>query len=135
MKPYLDMLNYFLAMLKNVILVMRNNLSVWHLIIKLISIFNIYFSFKLRHYLFSFAFKKNKEKFMRTFRVDEFSNINRECIERYNKKIKIMNIGIVLQVDDSIACIYGLNNVMAGDIVEFEEDTKGIALKFEIKKC
>ena len=70
---------------------------------------------------------------MGTFRADEISNIIRERIEQYNREVKIVNTGTVLQVGDGIARIYGLNEVMAGDLVEFEEGTKGIALNLESK--
>nr|YP_010290583.1 ATP synthase CF1 alpha subunit [Cyperus difformis]ULQ64612.1 ATP synthase CF1 alpha subunit [Cyperus difformis] len=70
---------------------------------------------------------------MGTFRADEISNIIRERIEQYNREVKIVNTGTVLQVGDGIARIYGLNEVMAGELVEFEEGTKGIALNLESK--
>ncbi|KAL5555594.1 hypothetical protein UlMin_037830 [Ulmus minor] len=68
---------------------------------------------------------------MVTIRADEISNIIRECIEQYNREFKILNIGTVLQVGDGIARIYGLDEVMAGELVEFEEGTIGIALNLE----
>ncbi|KAK4853116.1 hypothetical protein QYF36_004054 [Acer negundo] len=68
---------------------------------------------------------------MVTIRADGISNIIHERIEQYNRAVKIVNIGIVLQVGDDIACIYGLDEVMAGELVEFEEGTIGIALNLE----
>ncbi|XP_038699601.1 ATP synthase subunit alpha, chloroplastic-like [Tripterygium wilfordii] len=68
---------------------------------------------------------------MVTIRADEISNIIRERIEQYNREVKIVNIGTVLQVGDGIARIYGLDEVMAGELVEFEEGTIGIALNLE----
>lgn len=62
-------------------------------------------------------------------RPNEISKIIRQQIEKYNQEIKIVNIGTVLQVGDGIARIYGLEKVMAGELVEFEEGTIGIALK------
>uniref|UniRef100_A0A2K1Y5M6 ATP synthase subunit alpha, mitochondrial n=1 Tax=Populus trichocarpa TaxID=3694 RepID=A0A2K1Y5M6_POPTR len=53
--------------------------------------------------------------------TDEISNIIRERIEQYNREVKIVNTGTVLQVGDGIARIYGLDEVMAGELVEFEE--------------
>ncbi|KAF3952351.1 hypothetical protein CMV_022079 [Castanea mollissima] len=68
---------------------------------------------------------------MVTLRADEISNIIRERIEQYNREVKVVNTGTVLQVGDGIARIYGLDEVMAGELVEFEEGTIGIALNLE----
>ncbi|YP_247584.1 ATP synthase CF1 alpha subunit (chloroplast) [Cucumis sativus] len=68
---------------------------------------------------------------METIRADEISNIIRERIEQYTREVKIVNTGTVLQVGDGIARIYGLDEVMAGELVEFEEGTIGIALNLE----
>nr|QNQ14349.1 ATP synthase CF1 alpha subunit [Dicranopygium microcephalum] len=68
---------------------------------------------------------------MATLRADEISNIIRERIEQYNREVKIVNTGTVLQVGDGIARIHGLDEVMAGELVEFEEGTIGIALNLE----
>ncbi|KAL6514138.1 hypothetical protein OROMI_034372 [Orobanche minor] len=71
------------------------------------------------------------QKLMVTIRADEISNIIRERIEQYNREVKIVNTGTVLQVGDGIARIHGLDEVMAGELVEFEEGTIGIALNLE----
>ena len=68
---------------------------------------------------------------MVTLRADEISNIIRERIEQYNREVNIVNTGTVLQVGDGIARIHGLDEVMAGELVEFEEGTIGIALNLE----
>nr|YP_010760129.1 ATP synthase CF1 alpha subunit [Cuscuta vandevenderi]WEY30057.1 ATP synthase CF1 alpha subunit [Cuscuta vandevenderi] len=68
---------------------------------------------------------------MVTIRADEISNIIRERIQHYTKEIKILNTGTVLQVGDGIIRIYGLDEVMAGELIEFEDGTKGIALNLE----
>ncbi|KAL9278016.1 hypothetical protein ACSQ67_024760 [Phaseolus vulgaris] len=70
---------------------------------------------------------------MVNIRADEISKIIRERIEQYNTEVKIVNTGTVLQVGDGIARIYGLDEVMAGELVEFEEGTIGIALNLESK--
>jgi F-type H+-transporting ATPase subunit alpha len=70
---------------------------------------------------------------MGTLRADEISNIIRERIEQYNREVKILNTGNVLQVGEGIARIYGLIEVMAGELVEFEEGTMGIALNLGSK--
>ena len=64
---------------------------------------------------------------------DEISSIIRQQIEQYNQEVKVVNVGTVFQVGDGIARIYGLEKVMAGELVEFEDGTVGIALNLETK--
>jgi len=64
-------------------------------------------------------------------RPDEISSIILKQIEQYNQEIKVANIGTVLQVGDGIARIYGLDKVMAGELLEFQDGTIGIALNLE----
>ncbi|PHT89596.1 hypothetical protein T459_04709 [Capsicum annuum] len=68
---------------------------------------------------------------MVTIRADKISNIICERIEQYNREVKIVNTGTVLQVGDGIALIHGLDRVMAGELVEFEEGIIGSALNLE----
>ena len=68
---------------------------------------------------------------MVTIRADEISSIIRERIEQYTREVKVVNTGTVLQVGDGIARVHGLDKVMAGELVEFEEGTVGIALNLE----
>jgi F-type H+-transporting ATPase subunit alpha len=62
---------------------------------------------------------------------EEISSVIRKQIEQYNQEVKVVNIGTVLQVGDGIARIYGLSKVMAGELLEFEDGTIGIALNLE----
>jgi len=64
---------------------------------------------------------------------DEISSIIRQQIEQYNQEVKIVNVGTVFQVGDGIARIYGLEKVMAGELLEFDDGTIGIALNLEAK--
>ena len=64
---------------------------------------------------------------------DEISSIILEQISKYNKEVQIENVGTVFQVGDGIARIYGLNDVMAGELLEFVDGTIGIALNLESK--
>lgn len=66
-------------------------------------------------------------------RPDEISSIIRQQIEQYNQEIKVINVGTVFQVGDGIARIYGLERVMAGELLEFADGTIGIALNLESK--
>jgi F-type H+-transporting ATPase subunit alpha len=66
-------------------------------------------------------------------RPDEISSIIKQQIEQYQQAVKAVNAGTVFQVGDGIASIYGLDKVMSGELVEFEDDTVGIALNLEAK--
>ena len=68
---------------------------------------------------------------MISIRPDEISDIIRKQIEEYDQSVKVNNIGTVLQVGDGIARVYGLDLVMAGELLEFEDSTIGIALNLE----
>jgi F-type H+-transporting ATPase subunit alpha len=68
---------------------------------------------------------------MDKIRPDEISSVIRKQIEQYTQTAKLENIGTVLQVGDGIARIYGLDKVMAGELLEFKDGTIGIALNLE----
>ncbi|MBW4541713.1 MAG: F0F1 ATP synthase subunit alpha [Myxacorys chilensis ATA2-1-KO14] len=68
---------------------------------------------------------------MVAIRPDEISNIIRQQIEQYDEGVKVANVGTVLQVGDGIARIYGLDKCMAGELVEFEDGSVGMALNLE----
>ncbi len=68
---------------------------------------------------------------MIAIRPDEISNIIRQQIESYDQQVQVSNVGTVLQVGDGIARIYGLEKAMAGELLEFEDGTIGIALNLE----
>jgi len=68
---------------------------------------------------------------MINIRPDEISNIIRQQIESYDQEVQIDNVGTVLQIGDGIARVYGLEQVMAGELLEFSDKTIGIALNLE----
>jgi len=68
---------------------------------------------------------------MINIRPDEISNIIRQQIESYDQEVQIDNVGSVLQIGDGIARVYGLEQVMAGELLEFSDKTIGIALNLE----
>eukprot|EP01026_Neomeris_dumetosa_P052121 TRINITY_DN45_c0_g1_i1.p1 TRINITY_DN45_c0_g1~~TRINITY_DN45_c0_g1_i1.p1 ORF type:complete len:589 (-),score=65.49 TRINITY_DN45_c0_g1_i1:284-2050(-) len=74
-----------------------------------------------------------KKTIMVKIQPDEISSIIRQQIEQYNQEVKIVNVGTVFQVGDGIARIYGLEKVMAGELLEFDDNTVGIALNLETK--
>ena len=94
---------------------------------------SFYFRLEFRHYFPPCFRKKSQETLMATLRVDEIHKILRERIEQYNRKVGIENIGRVVQVGDGIARIIGLGEIMSGELVEFAEGTRGIALNLESK--
>ena len=68
---------------------------------------------------------------MVSIRPDEISSILKQQIADYDKSVSVSNVGTVLQIGDGIARVYGLEQVMAGELVEFEDGTEGIALNLE----
>lgn len=64
-------------------------------------------------------------------RADEISRVLKEQINQYNKKIEVSETGSVLSVGDGVARIYGLENAMAGELVEFPGEVFGMVLNLE----
>ena len=61
----------------------------------------------------------------------EVTKILKEQIKNFGEKAEISEVGQVLSVGDGIARIYGLDNVQAGEMVEFADGSKGMALNLE----
>ena len=61
----------------------------------------------------------------------EVTKILKEQIKKYGDKAEVAEVGQVLSVGDGIARIYGLDNVQAGEMVEFSDSSKGMALNLE----
>jgi F-type H+/Na+-transporting ATPase subunit alpha len=68
---------------------------------------------------------------MASIRADEISRVLREEIENYEKAVDVAETGSVISVGDGIARIYGLENVMAGELIQFGGGVSGIALNLE----
>jgi F-type H+-transporting ATPase subunit alpha len=68
---------------------------------------------------------------MAQIRADEIERILREEIENYEKAVEVSEVGSVISVGDGIARIYGLEKVMAGELIEFPHGVSGIALNLE----
>ncbi|HET9131607.1 MAG TPA: F0F1 ATP synthase subunit alpha, partial [Terriglobia bacterium] len=62
---------------------------------------------------------------------DEISKIIREQIEGYRAGIDVSEVGTVVSVGDGIARVYGLEKVMAGELLEFPHGVMGLALNLE----
>ncbi len=68
---------------------------------------------------------------MATLRPEEVTSALRQELERYRSKVALESVGTVLQVGDGIARVYGLDDVMIGEIVEFPGELVGIVLNLE----
>jgi F-type H+-transporting ATPase subunit alpha len=68
---------------------------------------------------------------MAQIRADEISRVLLSEIENFDSAVNVSETGSVISVGDGIARIYGLENVMAGELVEFGPDAVGIALNLE----
>ena len=64
-------------------------------------------------------------------RAAEISRVIRDQIANFDAEAQVSEVGTVLSVGDGIARIYGLDNVQAGEMVEFANGTKGMALNLE----
>ena len=62
---------------------------------------------------------------------DEISTIIAQQLERYDQEVKYSNVGVVMSVGDGIARVYGLEQVMAGELLEFADKTIGLTLNLE----
>jgi len=63
--------------------------------------------------------------------ADEISSIIKERIENFELNVDINETGKIVSYGDGIAQVYGLNDVMAGEMVEFEDGTRGLAMNLE----
>ena len=68
---------------------------------------------------------------MAEIKPDEISAILRQQLSNFNVEAELEEVGTVLQVGDGIARVYGLNNVGSGELVEFANGVKAIALNLE----
>ena len=64
-------------------------------------------------------------------RPEEISAVIKEQIKNYKNKLEVTDFGTVIQVGDGIARIYGLDNCMAGELLEFPNGIYGMALNLE----
>ena len=62
---------------------------------------------------------------------DEISSIIKNMIEKYDQKTEVSDVGSIIEVGDGISRVYGLENCMAGELLEFEGGVYGLALNLE----
>jgi F-type H+-transporting ATPase subunit alpha len=71
---------------------------------------------------------------MEPIRADEINEIIRRQIESFEAGVTVMEVGTVIKVGDGIAEIHGLEKVMAGELLEFPHEVRGLALNLEEDK-
>src|SRR5258708_39690010 len=68
---------------------------------------------------------------MAQIKADEITKLIREQIENYESKISVDETGTVISLGDGIARVYGLDKVMAGELLSFPHGVAGIAMNLE----
>jgi F-type H+/Na+-transporting ATPase subunit alpha len=71
---------------------------------------------------------------MEPISANEINEIIRRQIESFEAGVTVMEVGTVIKVGDGIAEIHGLEKVMAGELIEFPHDVRGLALNLEEDK-
>jgi F-type H+-transporting ATPase subunit alpha len=66
-----------------------------------------------------------------SIRPDEISTLIKQQIEQFKSEIQVVDVGTVIQVGDGIARVHGLENAMAGELLEFANGVVGMALNLE----
>ena len=64
-------------------------------------------------------------------RPEEVSSIIQQEISKYKVQLEMKSVGTILQIGDGIARIYGLEDAMAGELLEFPGGVKGMVLNLE----
>ncbi|MCC5814573.1 MAG: F0F1 ATP synthase subunit alpha [Leptospira sp.] len=64
-------------------------------------------------------------------KTDEVTSVLKKEIQNFKKNLNVDEVGTVLEVGDGIARVYGLSNVMAGELIEFQNGVKGQVLNLE----
>jgi len=68
---------------------------------------------------------------MAQIKADEITKLIREQIENYESSISVDETGTVITLGDGIARVYGLDKVMAGELLSFPHGVAGIAMNLE----
>lgn len=66
-----------------------------------------------------------------SIKPEEISSLIKQQIEQYQSEIDVVDVGTVIQIGDGIARAHGLDNVMAGELLEFANGVMGMALNLE----
>jgi len=68
---------------------------------------------------------------MAQIKADEITKIIREQIENYDRSVTVTEVGTVVSIGDGVARIHGLDNCMAGELLDFPHEVAGLALNLE----
>ena len=71
---------------------------------------------------------------MNEIRASEINEIIRKQIENFETGVTVTEVGTVIKLGDGIAELHGLEKVMAGELLEFPHDVRGLALNLEEDK-
>jgi len=71
---------------------------------------------------------------MESIKANEISDIIRQQIENFDAGVSVTEVGTVIKIGDGIAEIHGLEKVMAGELLDFPHDVRGLALNLEEDK-
>src|ERR1041384_5549113 len=71
---------------------------------------------------------------MEPIRANEISEIIRQQIENFEAGVTVSEVGTVIKIGDGIAEVHGLEKVMAGELLEFPHEVRGLALNLEEDK-
>src|SRR3982750_632588 len=71
---------------------------------------------------------------MEPIKANEINEIIRQQIENFQSGVTVTEVGTVIKVGDGIAEIHGLEKVMAGELLEFPHEVRGLALNLEEDK-
>jgi F-type H+-transporting ATPase subunit alpha len=71
---------------------------------------------------------------MEPLRASEINEIIRKQIENFDTGVTVTEVGTVIKIGDGIAELHGLEKVMAGELLEFPHDVRGLALNLEEDK-
>ncbi len=66
-----------------------------------------------------------------SIKAEEISTLIKQQIQNYQSDIEVQDVGTVIQVGDGIARVHGLDNCMAGELVEFSNGVLGMAQNLE----
>ncbi len=66
-----------------------------------------------------------------SIKPEEISSLIKQQIENFQVAVEMADVGTVIQVGDGIARVHGLDNVMAGELVEFDNGIMGLAMNLE----
>ena len=71
---------------------------------------------------------------MDEIKASEINEIIRKQIENFDTGVTVMEVGTVIKVGDGIAELHGLEKAMAGELLEFPHNVRGLALNLEEDK-